>query len=429
MLVTLPFVLLLLDYWPLQRWPGKNLLPEEKDIGGPSPPGPKRSVSFLLCEKIPLLFLTGSSIIFTLWSARAGGALVGGDTLPFTTRLANALVSYGTYPVKMLWPFDLSVIYPYPEVIAPGKMIASAFFLSAMTAVAVFRAKRLPYLVTGWFWYLGTLLPVSGLVQVGSQSMADRYAYVPLLGIFIMIAWGLADFAGKGLKDGAVRTLLPVLLLMALAVRTWFQIPCWQNSSTLFSHAVEVTRGNYIAHYHLGTSLLGEGKKDEAIGHFRKAAQIKPNYEPAYNSIGVALQLEGRFPEALISYRMALAIKPDYGEAFYNMGTLFEAMGNLDEAVIAYRQAVKWNPKSAPLYNNLGVALVKKGNPEEAIAAYRQALLLNPEYAGAHYNLALTLRNKGLAAEAEAHFREAARLTSIFRPAGMTPRRLPGGEK
>jgi len=415
MLVTLPFVLLLLDYWPLKRWPEKNPLPEEQDIGSSFSPGKKRSVFFLFREKIPLLLLTGISIIFTLWSARAGGALAVKDALPFTTRLANALVAYGTYPVKMLWPFNLSVVYPYPEAIPPGKVFAAAVFLSVMTALVVFKAKRLPYLVTGWFWYLGTLLPVIGLIQVGSQSMADRYAYVPLMGIFIVMAWGIADFPGKWFKDRAVLTVLLVLILTALTVRTWFQIPYWQNSSTLFSHAVEETRGNYIAHYHLGTSLLGEGKINEAIGHFQKAAQIKPNYEPAYNNIGVALQLEGRFSEALASYRMAIAIKPDYGDALYNMGTLFDAMGNLDEAIIAYRQARQWSPESAPIYNNLGVALTKKGNTEEAIVAYRQALLLNPDYAGAHYNLALTLRKKGLAAEAAAHLREAARINSFSR--------------
>lgn len=395
MLVTLPFVLLLLDYWPLRRWQQ----------------GSRRAgISFLLLEKVPLLFLTGISIVLTLWSAKTGGAMADTDALSFTTRFANALVSYGAYLAKMLWPVNLSVFYPYPAAISLGKVFAAALLLVAITVFAFFQARRFPFLVTGWLWYLGTLLPVIGLVQVGIQCMADRYAYVSLVGIFIMLAWGITDFTGKWLKGSVILPALAVFVLAALTVSTWFQVQYWQNSKSLFSHAVEATQDNYLAHYHLGTALLGEGKRNAAIAHFLKAAEIKPNYEPAYNSIGIALQLEGRFSEALSYYRAAIEIKPDYGDAFYNLGTLYDAMGKPDEAITAYRQAIKFRPESAAFYNNLGVVLTKKGQVEEAIIAFNQALLLNPDYAGAHYNLALVLKGRGLSGESEAHLREAERL-------------------
>ena len=395
MLVTLPFVLLLLDYWPLRRW-------QE---------GSRRAgISFLFLEKVPLLLLTGISIVLTLWSAKTGGAMAAADALPFTTRFANALVSYGAYLAKMLWPVNLSVFYPYPEAISLVKVFAAALLLVVITVFAFFKARLFPYLVTGWLWYLGTLLPVIGLVQVGMQCMADRYAYVPLVGIFIMLAWGITDFIGKWLKGSVILPTLAVLILAALTVSTWFQVQYWQNSKSLFSHALEATQDNYLAHYHLGVSLLGEGKRKAAIAHFLKAAKIKPDYEPAYNSIGIALQLEGRFSEASSYYRAAIEIRPDDGDTFYNLGTLFDAMGKLDEAITAYRQAAKFKPESAAIYNNLGVALTKKGQMEEAVVAYNQALLLNPDYAGAHYNLALVLKGRGLSEESEAHLRAAERL-------------------
>ncbi len=406
MLVTLPFVLLLLDYWPLKRW---HLQPAARQL---QLTNHKSQALWLVLEKLPLFLLTVLSMAFTLWAARVGGATAGGETIPLALRLANILVSYGTYLVKMVWPAQLAVFYPYPEEIALWKVGAAAALLIGMSACAVYWARRFPYLFVGWFWYLGTLVPVIGLVQVGAQAMADRYAYVPLLGIFMVIAWGSAALAGSGRKGKAILVVSTLAVLTAFTVRTSFQVQYWQNGRALFTRAVAVTEGNYLAHYHLGVALLDAGKGGEALTHFRKAAVLKPNYEPAYNYLGVVLHRAGRQEEALPYYRQAISIKPDFGDAYYNLGTLFFSLGRLEEALAAYRQAVLLLPRSAPLYNNLAVALIKSGDERSAIAALRKALELKPDYAGAHLNLAWVLQKKGLLREAETHRAEAKRLNS-----------------
>ncbi len=413
MLVTLPFVLLLLDYWPLKRWHEAVPRNGKPGVGSPIPWSNRPNVFFLLWEKIPFFILTSVSIWFTLWAARVGGALVDDVDSPLVPRLYNAVFSYGAYLFKMTWPVDLAVIYPYTDLMPLAKVLISAVFLAGISGFVIYRMERFPYLFTGWFWYMGTLVPVIGLVQVGAQAMADRYAYVSLVGIFVVISWGISDLLGKVRKGAVILIALAMLVITALTAATRWQVQLWQNTKTLFNHAIAVTDGNYIAHDTLGVALLGEGKREEAIAHFLKAVEIKPNYAMAYNNLGIALQLEGRASEALSYYWKAVTIKSDYGDAFYNLGTLFESLGNLDKALAAYRQAVVLKPASAPVNNNFGVALAKKGDTEAAIAAFRRALRLDPNYAGAHYNLSIVFRKKGLSHEADVHRREAERLNFL----------------
>jgi len=398
MLVTLPFVLLLLDYWPLGRFqfsPG----PSSSEGEARGPEGSSSDglpVLKLVWEKVPLLTLSTVASVITYWAQQSAGALSNLETVPFKLRIANGLVSYLAYIGKMVWPFGLAVFYPHPGDSLPlWKSWVAGFLLVAVSAAVVWVASRYQYLLVGWLWYLGTLVPVIGFVQVGEQAMADRYTYVPLIGLFIIVAWGVADMVQKWRHGRLVLTLSATILLLAMMVGSWLQVLHWQNSINLFRHALSVTTNNYLAHYNLGNALALKGNLAEAIAHYNQALRISPNYPEAHNNLGNALALRGSLDEAIVRYKEALRIKPAYAEAHHNLGVGLDRQGQHVKAMHHYAEAIRIRPDDAQSHNNLGVALAEQGRLNEAIAHFTEALRINPNFTDARRNLEHGLKLMG----------------------------------
>jgi len=312
MLVTLPFVLLLLDYWPLSRFQfghqNGNIVIQRKSV-----------VIRLICEKIPLFALAAASCIVTLFAQQSGGAVCSFSAFPINIRIANALVSYVGYIVKMLWPHQLAVLYPHPGMLPWIQVIGACLLLVFIFILAFMALKRCPWLIVGWVWYIVTLVPVIGLVQVGSQAMADRYTYVPLIGIFIMIAFGVPELMSGWRYRKIGLSTMAVACLLVLMATTWFQVRYWANSVTLFERALAVTENNYVLHSNLGVTLFSKGKVDEAIDHFHDAMRINPRYAKAHNNLGTALIHKGKVKKAIAHFREALRIRPGYSDAHDNL--------------------------------------------------------------------------------------------------------------
>jgi Flp pilus assembly protein TadD len=413
MLVTLPFVMLLLDFWPLERLKGEQSRNSHSATSQPSTNAkkPKTYVFRLLVEKIPLFALAATSSVVTFIVQKSGGALGTLEIFPFTTRIANSLVSYVSYSAKMIWPQNLAVFYPHPGQSLPMWQAAPAGLLLLIISIAVIRVgRRYPYLPVGWLWYVGTLVPVIGLVQVGSQAMADRYTYVPLIGLFIIVAWGLTDLLGRWRYGKPALTLAAVSVLVALMVCTFLQVKHWKNSFTLFEHTLRVTENNYLAHLNFGAALVDQGRVEEAISHYYRSIQIEPNYVSSYNNLGLALAQQGKNHEAITFYLKALQLNPEYAIAHNNLGVALMRTGKPDKAIAHYYQALSLKPDWVEVYNNLGNAFLAQGKFDEAIFNYSEALRLKPGYADAHNNLAIALASRGRFLEASEHYYAALRL-------------------
>jgi Flp pilus assembly protein TadD len=399
MLVTLPFVLLLLDYWPLAR---------------AAPLGAWRR---LILEKLPLLGLAIASSVVTFVVQQRAGAVKGLDALPLDHRLANAVMAYAAYIGKMLWPARLAAIYPYPAS-RPGWLVAGATAgLIAVTVLTIRAARRHPYLPVGWLWYLGTLVPVIGLVQVGSQPMADRYTYVPLIGLFLIVAWGVPDLLARSPHRDLALGAAAGLVILGCTVGARRQVQHWRSSVALWQHALAATAENHRAHNNLGHALAREGRTGEAIAHYTEALRIKPDYAEAHNNLGFALAEQGRASEAIVHYSEALRVVPDYVEAHNNLGVALAGEGNDDGAIRHLSEAVRIEPGRAVSHNNLGAVLAKRGRLDEAIRHFSEAVRLEPGYVDAYKNLAIAHGGKGTALaevgkvdEAIREFREALRL-------------------
>ena len=314
----------------------------------------------------------------------------------------------------MFWPSHLAVFYPYPEAVPWWMTVGACVFLAGVTFVVLRFVRSRPYLAVGWFFYLGTLVPVIGLVQVGSQALADRYTYVPLIGLFIMIAWAIPDLvAGRtALKTSvAVAAVAAVLLL---AASTWKQLHHWTDTVSLFGHAIRVTANNYIAQDGLGSALLGKGKIDEALSHIREAVRINPNHAQAQYNLGVALTHKQRTDEAIDHFRRAVQLKPDYEKAYNNLGEALIRKGHINEAILSLYEALRINPDDAKAHNNLAVALRHEGNIDEALSNLRDAIRIDPDFAEAHNNLGSILITKGNIDEAIHHFTAAIHINPDF---------------
>jgi len=393
MLVTLPFTLLLLDYWPL----GRLVLPLRGRSG---------ALKELLWEKAPLFALSAASCIVTAIVQRSGGAVVALEHLGFGSRLANAALAYVGYLGKTLWPASLAVFYPHPRArLALAAAGGAALLLLGVTVMAFRLGKRAPFLVWGWLWYLGTLVPVIGLVQVGDHAMADRYTYIPLIGIFVAIAWGLAALVRERRALRHAVAVAALASLAALFLVTRIQSGYWSDSKALFEHALAVTSDNYLAHNQLGVALEGENRHPEAVEHYRQALRIRPNYAQAMDNLGLDLAKMNRGAEALEYLQQAVRINPDSADAQYNLGIALAAAGRLDEAVEHYRRALGIKPDHVQAMNNLGVALGNMDRLPEAIECLRHAVRLQPDFADAHYNLGLALDDTGRLDEAVEHYR------------------------
>jgi protein O-mannosyl-transferase len=374
-LVVLPCALLLLDFWPLKRWPGAQS------------PGATRSLRNLLLEKIPFFVLGAISSYITIQAHQELGSL-GAASGPFSHRLANALVSYARYLKKVFWPDDLCVFYPYPDQWPITVVASSALLLLALTGFALWKARRAPYLFVGWFWFLGVLVPYIGLVQAGLQSMADRFVYLPIIGIFIAAVWSISDFLSphaSRIRPFPHFSLSPFLLIVlaACAVMTWRQLSYWHNSITLFTRALAVTTNNAPAHINLGVALETEGRTDEALLHYQEALRINPGHPQVHNNIGNILSAMGRANDAIAAYERALELRPGVALVHNNLGLALAAQARFDEAAVQYHEALRLRPSDPEPHLLLARLSLAQGKPQEAIEHSQAALRLNPDHAKA----------------------------------------------
>jgi len=398
MLVTLPFVLLLLDYWPLRR--------SELASRGESDSQQRRFNLGLIYEKVPLFLLSALSSVVTYIAQESSGAVNSLAVIPFHIRIANATVSYGSYIGKMIWPHNLAVFYPYPESISSWKIAGAGLLLGGISVAVCKMARKKPYVAVGWLWYIGTLVPVIGIVQVGVQRMADRYTYVPLIGLFIIIAWGVPDILVRWRHKRIIASVSTTVVLSAFIICTWFQVKNWQNSITLFEHALNMTTNNSVAHINMGVALAGEGKMDEAARHYYEALRIKPNLTAPHLNLGVALKEGGNLSEAINHFKKVLGVKSDCAEAHYELGDTLNRKGDFTSAIEHYLEAVRIKPDYAKVYNNLGVILACQNKDKEAIGYFYKALQIDSSYAGAYYNLGKILTHQGKFKDAIYNYRQ-----------------------
>ena len=393
MLVTLPFVLLLLDYWPLERMQFSKMLGSgnfensdtRKGIGG-------RSVLYLVVEKVPFLMFTVISSIITFVVQRKGGAVPTMEALGIRSRVDNAIVSYVSYIVKMIWPSQLGVLYPHPVGgLSTTKVVGCALLLVLVTICFVYLARWRRFPAVGWFWYVGTLVPVIGLVQVGVQARADRYTYVPLTGLFIIIAWGLPALLGKWRYRKVMLGLLAGVVLAAMIGATSVQLRYWKNSITLFGRTLDVTEGNWLMHTNYAGALREAGDVEESFKHLNKALKLKPDYAEIHNNIGNALSELDKLDDAIEHYRKAVSLEPEFSEGHYNLAVALAKKGRFDEAITEYREAWRLDRWNLDALNHLAHLLDKKGQTEEVIGLYEQAIALEPKNIIAHGRLGLAL--------------------------------------
>ena len=338
MVVTLPFVLLLLDFWPLERFKfiQYKSVKQTKQF-------PYRAGTTLIIEKIPLLCLALITSCITIYAQEYAIKSIG--TYPIYLRLGNAIISYVNYIIKMIFPLNLAIFYPYPKAIAAWKILCAGLLLSSITFLIIKSALKAPYFLTGWFWFLGTLIPVIGLVQVGSQSMADRYTYLPFIGLFIMLVWGLDEFFSKKYSK---KIIYPLYVIMATSFifTAYFQTLHWKNSQTLFKHAIKVVDNNWLAFNNLGVELGNKGETINAENCFRKAILHNPSYFEAYNNLGILLARKGKVESAENCFRKAILHNPSYIEAYKNLGTLFALRNKFDEAAFYFQKALHFDPEN-----------------------------------------------------------------------------------
>ena len=394
MLVTLPCLLLLLDYWPLGRMGATGKEFRERLPG-------------LALEKLPLMIPVAIASGLTIVAAQSIGGISSLESVPLGARLSNAVLSYALYLKKMVLPTDLTVFYPHPGAsLGLGSVVLAALVLVGISW-GVWWRRESGYLVVGWLWYLGTLFPVSGLVQVGGQAMADRHTYVPLIGVFIMLVWGsnqLADHLGWGSKW---RLGTALCVVATLAVLTQIHLSNWRNTIVLFEHALEVTSRNHIAHNALGLELKQQGNFDAASIHFQEALQIDPRYAKAHNNLGMVFAEQGRFVEAIEYFSEALRLNPRLLDARNNLGMIYRIEGQFPEAIRHFSMIMEIDPSYVRAHANMGLVEAAQGNLEEAIVWYQSALEINPRLFGTHNNLGLALMATGQLDQAATHFARA----------------------
>jgi protein O-mannosyl-transferase len=413
MLVTWPFVMLLLDYWPLgrlsQSTSRKNLLV---------------SIVPLLREKLPLFAIVAASCVITFFAQSHGGAVRAFTDVPIALRLSNALVSYAKYLLLTFWPKDLAVYYPFTRMGVPAwQIIGAASLLIGITEVCLFQRKSRPYLIVGWLWFLGTLVPVIGLVQVGGQTMADRYFYIPSIGLFIALVYGLADSAKTQRVAPSLSAVIVSGVLLVLAILTNAQVRLWRDSFTLFKHTLAITPPNLPIENSLGIAMDNSGRYDEAAAHFEKALQVQRDHYEVLLNMGRARYHQGRLPEAIEYYQAAIRSQPDAPEAHAQLGVALWKQNQNEAGYDEVRRASQLAPKDANIRNYLGIALGRLGRFPEAIDQLHEALRLNPNSADAHHNLGLALLASGKPRESIPEFEAALRLKPQFKTAADNLRR------
>jgi len=409
MLATLPFVLLLLDYWPLCRINLTQSVRNNQQTSKSNNVEFKRSSAFhLALEKIPLLILSAVSVLLSSLAVQRLGIVISTTSVPMKLRIKNALVSYVGYIIKIIWPHDLAVFYPYPHTIQLWKVIgAGVLFL--FISFFVFRAvKSKPYLGVGWLWYIGTLVPAIGLVQAGLwPAMADRFVYVPTIGIFIIIAWGIPDLVVRWRYRKIKLATIATALFTTLAVTTYLQVKYWRNSITLFEHALDVTQKNSIAHHKLGEALKSQHNTFAAIKHYSEALQINPDIFATHLNLGIILRDEGKLNEAIDHFSKALRLKPDRAEPQYELGNTLEKQGDFVAADRHYREALRIKPDYVKAHNNLGIILARQKRNKEAIYHLNEAIRIDSNYEEPQCNLGIIYADQGNIEKAIFHYKKA----------------------
>jgi protein O-mannosyl-transferase len=380
MLVTLPFVLLLLDYWPLRRF--------QHPAGSADPLVNGAPLLRLLAEKLPLFILSVIICIVTFITQEAVIDIAGKS--PFALRIANAVVAYPGYVGKMLWPAGLAVLYPFPAGV-PAWKVAGAILMIAGVSLACWRLRRFPFLLVGWLWFLGTLVPVIGIVQVGPQAMADRYTYIPMIGLFLMVSWGIPRLMEGRRYGTAALSAAAAAVLAVLSVTSLLQTAHWKNSIELYTRAIRVTHDNFIAHVNLGNALDNKGRHGEAVFQFNEALRIKPDDAVAHADLANTFFVLRRLEEAVSHYREALRLDPGNARVHFGLGIALMEHKKVVEAAEHFAAAASIDPNYGDAHYNLGLALVERGQVEEAIRHYSEALRINPADAEIRTTLELAL--------------------------------------
>ena len=420
MLVTLPFVLLLLDYWPLGRLAEDTTIQSvptdanspisvRKRKGKTAKPIPKTVVEIekpadhqfrraairpLVLEKIPLFVLTILSCAATYIAQREGGAVAPSEFYALDMRVGNAFVSYSTYLIKTIWPDSLAVLYPHTSVLPLWQVFGATLFLVAVTVAVIVRAKRFPYLPVGWLWFTGTLFPVIGIVQVGDQAMADRYTYIPLIGLFIIAAWGIPGIL-KGRRYGKeILVASSALCLLSLFVLTWTQVGYWRDSITLYDHALNVTKDNWTIYYNRGNANYALGHHARAAEDFDRTIQINPGYAKAYYSRGIYYQSIGKYREAIEDFEKAVVIYPKYVDAHFQQGLAYSEIGDLPQAIKEFSMVIELNPNIAAYFRR-GISYLILGDLSKAIIDFDKAIEIDPGYANAYLNRGIAYARHG----------------------------------
>ncbi|MGO9372074.1 MAG: tetratricopeptide repeat protein [Syntrophobacteraceae bacterium] len=439
MLVTLPFVLLLLDYWPLQRFglktSARKILTE---INQPASANTRKGKSSgkhtvqarvkeeetadhkyqraliypLLLEKIPLFALTAFSCIVTYVAQKNGGSVISLEVIEPVVRIANASVSYIIYIGKTFWPNNLAVYYPYPGLWPLWQVFGAALLLIAVTFVAIWQAERLPYLAFGWLWFAGTLVPVIGIVQVGGQAMADRYTYIPLIGLFIVAAWGIPELLQKWRYRKEALTALSVLILLCLLFVTWRQVGYWNNSIALYDHALSVTGPNGAILNNRGVAYGQSGNLMHAISDYDRAIEINPGNVEIYNNRGITYGKLGNHRQAIDDFDRAIKLNPEYEEALFNRGIAHDKLSFHRQAIEDFDRVIKINPSHVEACFNRGVAYGELGNHRQAIEDFDRVIGINPEDGRAYFNRAVAFGELGNRSRAIEDLKTAARLNN-----------------
>ena len=406
-LVTLPFVLLLLDFWPLHRVGASATT----NFARPKTESAQnKSTRYLIIEKVPFFLLSAGSCLATLLAQQN----VTNRTLDFGVRVENAAISYVAYVGQLFWPSGLSPVYPYHTGSVVAQAVAAFFFLLTVSIIFLIWRQKYPFLLIGWLWFLGVLVPMIGIVQVGSQARADRYTYLSQIGLYLLLTWSGLELSARWRIGRTTLVAIVLLILTGLTVGSAVQTSYWRDSETLWNHALAFTSDNALAHSNLGNALMKKNQLDDAAVHLRKAIEIQPNYSEAHNNLGYVLMKKGQPDEAVGQFRRALQINPELKNAEYNLafarGYTLAQQGKLEEAITFYRSALQIQPNDPMLRNNLAASLAGVGKTSEAIEQLREAVRLDHNYQEAQVNLGMLLLDAGRRDEAITHLKEALRL-------------------
>lgn len=414
MLVTLPFVMLLLDFWPLERFESfAKASNRSRTQHATRPAAPKRSEggntspTSLVFEKVPFFALSIASSVLTFLAQRSE-AVMSFEQRPLSLRAVNAAVSYVEYLAKTFWPANLAVIYPLPHAIPWWQVIAAVLLLIGITVIVWSARRGAPYLLTGWLWFLGTLVPVIGIIQVGGQALADRYTYLPLIGIFLAIAWGAADLKERFRAKNAVASGIAVVVLAGFIAATARQLTFWDNSEKLFRHALDITKDNAIAHVNLGVALEQQDHREEAASEYRKALEITPAFFQAHNNLAILLSDLGDTNDAATEYAKALQLNPNAAVAHLNYGRLLSDTGQFDDAMREFATAKQLAPNDYRPDYLMGKACLRHGQSAEAVKHFQASLQMNP-----NDFQTLTWLARALAADKDPSVRNGAEAISI----------------